>query len=388
MSKKFTAYLMIALVSLSTTGCSIENPFAKKETATKKETTKKPEVPQQNEKTFKATCKTYDYNELARYPEKYQGQPILLEGIVLQVTDEGKKELLSLDTTGNGDIVYVTYIRQDENVARILEDDRIKLWGIFQGVTNTETVLGSQSTLPSVEAAYVEVIAEKVTQEEAQETLAQEQPIQETEKKEVPTVTSTPTSTQQLSKPNNYYVISDSSSRYLSGSDLSSLSDYQLKIARNEIYARHGYIFETSEMKNYFNNQAWYNPSISASNFSDSMLNSIETHNIDLIKQFENGTYGANVKGDDYYEYHSYVIPDSSSRYLTASDVQGLSSYQLKIARNEIYARHGYIFQTDEMRNYFNNQAWYTPSISASNFSDSLLNDIEQHNINLIKQYE
>lgn len=38
---------------------------------------------------------------------------------------------------------------------------------------------------------------------------------------------------------------------------------------------------------------------------------------------------------------NGYVIPDSSSRYLSTSELQGYSDWQLYIARNEIYARHG-----------------------------------------------
>jgi hypothetical protein len=33
----------------------------------------------------------------------------------------------------------------------------------------------------------------------------------------------------------------------------------------------------------------------------------------------------------------------------------------LKIMRNEVYARHGYIFNTPEMRGYFMKQNWYRP---------------------------
>ena len=78
-----------------------------------------------------------------------------------------------------------------------------------------------------------------------------------------------------------------------------------------------------------------------------------------------------------------YVIPDSSSRYLSTSELQGYSDWQLYIARNEIYARHGRGFKKANLRNYFNNCSWYTyrydPDYFDSCMSNSL-NDIEQTN--------
>lgn len=48
-----------------------------------------------------------------------------------------------------------------------------------------------------------------------------------------------------------------------------------------------------------------------------------------------------------------YILPDSDSRYLTDSDVRGLSANELMLARNEIYARHGRKFKDSELQNYF-----------------------------------
>lgn len=55
------------------------------------------------------------------------------------------------------------------------------------------------------------------------------------------------------------------------------------------------------------------------------------------------------------------IFPQASSRYLMTDEIYGLSKWDLKIMRNEIFARHGYIFQTDEMRNYFSGKSWYYP---------------------------
>jgi hypothetical protein len=78
-------------------------------------------------------------------------------------------------------------------------------------------------------------------------------------------------------------------------------------------------------------------------------------------------------------------FPQASERLLTDSDLRYLSKNDLKIMRNEIFARYGYIFQTTEMKQYFQNQSWYTPQ--RSDVTDKLSN-IEIKNIDLIKRYE
>jgi YARHG domain-containing protein len=58
---------------------------------------------------------------------------------------------------------------------------------------------------------------------------------------------------------------------------------------------------------------------------------------------------------------------------------------QLKIMRNEIFARHGYIFKTNEMNEYFKSQDWYEPT--GGNIGEKL-SEIEKLNVKLIKRYE
>ena len=77
------------------------------------------------------------------------------------------------------------------------------------------------------------------------------------------------------------------------------------------------------------------------------------------------------------------VIPDSSQRLLTSADLSSLGGRQLKIARNEIYARHGYAFKTTDMKDYFANCGWYKPSPSPPELSG-----VEQANIALIRRRE
>ena len=77
--------------------------------------------------------------------------------------------------------------------------------------------------------------------------------------------------------------------------------------------------------------------------------------------------------------------PEASLRYLMYSDISGRSKQQLRIMRNEIFMRRGYIFKSDDLRNYFNRFPCYTPRYSDVT---GMLSDVEKQNANFIKQYE
>lgn len=84
------------------------------------------------------------------------------------------------------------------------------------------------------------------------------------------------------------YVLSESDTRYYTKSELSALTKKQLAIARNEIYARHGYIFEKNkEMKEYFEGKSWYKGTTKSSNFDESVFNKHEKKNIETIVALE-----------------------------------------------------------------------------------------------------
>lgn len=84
----------------------------------------------------------------------------------------------------------------------------------------------------------------------------------------------------------------------------------------------------------------------------------------------------------------SYILPDSDKRYLTQSDLEGLTDEELRIARNEIYARHGRLFNDQELQAYFDQQPWYKGTIPAEEFTQDMLNDYEVQNASLILEYE
>lgn len=83
-----------------------------------------------------------------------------------------------------------------------------------------------------------------------------------------------------------------------------------------------------------------------------------------------------------------YIIPDSNSRYLTESDISGLSLQQLNYAKNEIYARRGRKFDSVELQEYFGSKSWYRGTIEPSQFTKDMLNDYEIKNADLLSARE
>ena len=83
-----------------------------------------------------------------------------------------------------------------------------------------------------------------------------------------------------------------------------------------------------------------------------------------------------------------YILPDSSTKKLSMSDLEGLDEGECRIARNEIYARHGRRFDDEELQKYFDDKAWYEGKIDADDFKENELSDIEMANRDLIVEYE
>lgn len=82
--------------------------------------------------------------------------------------------------------------------------------------------------------------------------------------------------------------------------------------------------------------------------------------------------------------YNGFILPYSNEYELYEEDLAGLSAKELTYARNEIYARHGYVFKSDELNRYFRSTSWYTPD---SNF-DGKLYGVELQNARLISEYQ
>ncbi len=86
----------------------------------------------------------------------------------------------------------------------------------------------------------------------------------------------------------NDYILAESSTRALTDGDVTDMSYDDLQMAINEIYARHGRKFATESIQSYFEGKSWYQGTVDADHFDDSVFSAVESQNIQfLLKKME-----------------------------------------------------------------------------------------------------
>lgn len=84
-----------------------------------------------------------------------------------------------------------------------------------------------------------------------------------------------------------------------------------------------------------------------------------------------------------------YILPESDSRKYSKSELAGLSNWELYVARNEIFARHGRGFKNEDLVTYFNAKSWYSELMAPEDFDEVFSpNKYEKANTDLIMELE
>jgi hypothetical protein len=151
----------------------------------------------------------------------------------------------------------------------------------------------------------------------------------------------------------------------ISESMLQGLSLHELRLLRNEVYARHGRQFRAEWLQQYFFGQPWYTPD---ENFKDEELSGSDKLNVETIVRYEN-------------KLHQGL----SNTPITRALLEGLFLEDAVQMRQEIYARHGKVFKEPWLQKYFSSLDWYKAD---SNFTDASLTEVEKKNIATIAAYE
>lgn len=151
----------------------------------------------------------------------------------------------------------------------------------------------------------------------------------------------------------------------LSEAMLRGLSLHELRLLRNEVYARHGRSFKATWLQQYFDTQPWY---AFNENFKDEELSGFDKQNVELIVGYENK-----------------IHRELSSKPVTHSLLEGLFLEDASQMRQEIYARHGKVFKEAYLQKYFASFDWYKANPT---FTDAALTPIEKRNIVAIQAYE
>lgn len=195
------------------------------------------------------------------------------------------------------------------------------------------------------------------------------------------------------------YVFADSDLSYLTEAEINVLSMEEKVEAYYEILARKGIIFNDGEVQAFFDQKKWYKPLVEESEFDISVLNEYENVNMQLIQSIvqrepkqdmnsEETSTAEDMNAPESEISADYILPESNSRYYDSYELSELSKGELRLARNEIYARHGRMFETEDLNQYFSSQPWYTGYLSADEFDESVFNGYEKANLELIKSVE
>lgn len=160
------------------------------------------------------------------------------------------------------------------------------------------------------------------------------------------------------------YILPLSSTVLLKEEDsLLNFSDNELSIARNEIYARHGRQFDSDYLQKYFDSCSWYEGTIPAKEFDESVLSRIEKDNLQIIKEAEKA-YEAEHPYPKEYAIGSSVIedldnlhgdgkPEEIQYYINESEEQGKYNSFLTINGQEYWLEDYGIHLEEPVRDVF-----------------------------------
>jgi YARHG domain-containing protein len=147
---------------------------------------------------------------------------------------------------------------------------------------------------------------------------------------------------------------------------LHGLSLNELRLLRNEVYARHGRQFQAPWLSQYFFGQSWYQPN---ENFKDEDVSGSDKTNVETIVAYE-----------------KKIHDQLGSKPLTRNLLEGLFVEDAVKMRQEIYARRGKVFTKEPwFQKYFESFAWYKAN---PDFADTQLTPLEKRNIATIAAYE
>ncbi len=75
---------------------------------------------------------------------------------------------------------------------------------------------------------------------------------------------------------------------------------------------------------------------------------------------------------------------ETDKKYYTKEEFEDEPMLIIHLAKNEIYARHGYIFTNEDLYNYFMGCIWYSPVCSGADFSEDVFNEYEKANLEIL----
>lgn len=166
---------------------------------------------------------------------------------------------------------------------------------------------------------------------------------------------------------------------YLSESEVAAMDGEQIQFIINQIYAKNGYVFRTEIIQSYFERMPWY---VAVSNDTSRLqMSSLDRSNLNLLVRYRDSSSSQGNTSSLGWMWTRHAVDGA----LTASYVRNLSSYDIQLLINTIYAKNGYIFETDSLQLMFEGQPWYrgqTRDAAQLQFSS-----LDRQNLSLLTSY-
>ena len=167
------------------------------------------------------------------------------------------------------------------------------------------------------------------------------------------------------------WVFEDSQTRLLTVKDVQPLTAEELWRARNEIYARRGYVFHTDRGRVFASSLGHsYKAKEPYQETVEKRFGKIERDNVEFLRQWQ----------------VSWVFSYSNNEQLSFKDVQSLTLEDLWRAEKEILARKGVVFKDRKSKEYAKNLGkFYSACMKATENINKLLNETERYNLTLLR---
>ena len=155
-------------------------------------------------------------------------------------------------------------------------------------------------------------------------------------------------------------------------------------------------------MKGYIDSGKKISPNLAETNSDteESGLNEQEKSILPDETQENNTEFNnSNEEGEEAFERidimgnkNGYILSESNTKFLADEDISGMTLQEINYAKNEIYARHGRKFASEELQKYFDSKSWYTgkyePGDFDENYSSQILNEYEKANAEFLREIE
>lgn len=102
-------------------------------------------------------CEVKDYQDILRNPNSYKKQYITVTGKVIQISNGWFNSVTIRLNDSSDNTWYISYSYANDNETKILDGDNISVYGQSTGTTSYTTILGSQVTIPSIDAKYINI---------------------------------------------------------------------------------------------------------------------------------------------------------------------------------------------------------------------------------------